>query len=103
MEGILRNMYIDGDISEEKYQSGLISIASSYALIDHKTEATQLISRLSTKFLNDLPNILKTDEGLRAKALLVAEYINDDSIAITDEEAKIDLLLAGMDHSQQPS
>ena len=100
VEVVLRTMYINNEIDDNKYFAGLISIACQYAMVDRKAECTELISRLSTDFLNDvLLEYLKIDPILRIKALSVAEYLNDDLKEINSEEDAIDLMLAKMDKS----
>jgi hypothetical protein len=98
MEVVLRHMYTNDEIDENKYFAGLISIATRYVLLDKRAEATQLISRLSTPFLNDvLLNYLEQDPILRAKALLTAEYLKEELKEPNKEEDAIDLMLAKMD------
>ena|ERR1700690_799699 len=104
VEVVLRNMYIENKIDDNKYFAGLISIACQYAMIDRKDECRELISRLSSKFLNEvLLEFVKQDPILRVKALAVAEYLSEDLKEINQEEDAIDLLLAKMDHGAKPS
>jgi hypothetical protein len=99
MEVVLRHMFTEGQIDENKYFAGLISVANSYAMLDMKPEANQLISRLSHEFLNNvLLDYLEQDPILRAKALSVAEYLKEDLKEPNIEEDAIDLMLAKMDH-----
>src|ERR1700743_162087 len=93
MEGIVRNMYLDGTISEEKYQSQLISIAESYVLINDKYSVIELISRLSSKYLNEiLPDALNS-ELLFDKAQTVANFLEELLKDVDPEDAKIDMML----------
>jgi hypothetical protein len=104
VEVVLRQMYLDGKIDDDKYFAGLISIASQYCMLDKKAECKELISRLSSDFLNDvLLDYLKQDAILRVKALAVAEYLSEDMKEINTEEDAIDMMLAKMDHRGKPS
>lgn len=103
-ELILRNMWLDHKIDENKYQSGLISIANSYAMLDKKEEARTLISRLSSKFLNEvLLDVLEKDPVLKGKALAVAEYLSADIQDINKEDVNIDLMIARMNPNVKAS
>lgn len=104
MEMVLRNMWLDHKIDENKYQAGLISIANSYAMLDKKEEARGIISRLSSKFLNEvLLDYLDLDPLLKAKALAVAEYLNEDMVDINKEDVNIDLMIARMNPNERAS
>jgi hypothetical protein len=104
MEHILRNMYLDHQIDENKYQAGMISIACSYAMINKKEECRGLISRLSTDFIeNTLVPYIENDPMLKAKALAVAEFLSEDKAEIDVEDSNIDLMLVKMDKNTKPS
>ena len=104
MEVVLRHMFTEGHIDENKYYAGLISVATRYVMLDMKPEATQLISRLSNEFLNNtLLDFLEQDPVLRAKALVVAEYLKENLKEPDVEEDAIDLMLAKMDHGGKVS
>ena len=102
LEAVVRNMYLEGQITEQQYQIQLISLAESYVLEDKVNEAKNLISRLSSDFIQKLPQLLENNDVLRMKALTVAEFLELNT-NFNEEESQVDLLLANMDRTQKPS
>lgn len=104
MEVVLRHMFTEGQIDENKYFAGLISIAARYVILDKRAETVQLISRLSIPFLSDVLLVhLEENAEFKAKALLVAEYLKENLKEPDKEEDAIDLMLAKMDRTKEPS
>jgi len=96
LEPILRNLYLEDKIDDNKYQTELVSIAASYAIAGRRQEASELISRLSKEFVEDvLPKLINEDPLYKLKAMKVAEFLFD-GLDKEIEEIEVDLLLAKM-------
>jgi len=93
--GMLRDMHLSRQISEDVYYKGIVSLASDWVVIGEITRAASLVSEVAAQYIEKvMPTQMVSDPEFHKRAFQLARGLaTAGGEAISKEDAEIDLLL----------